>query len=102
MRRQYTPLRRTMERGSFGTPQVRVIVIGEGDAHRYDLRALVTRVLREELGDDVAAFRDDAEPCLDLQASLPARSTDTKGAPLSTRELEVLGMLARGRRNKEI
>jgi DNA-binding NarL/FixJ family response regulator len=91
-----------MGNGSFGTPQVRVIVVGEGDAHRYGIRALVTRVLREELGDDVAAFRDDAEPCLDPQANLPARSADTRDAPLSTRELEVLGMLAQGRRNKEI
>lgn len=50
-----------MDNGSYGTPQVRVIIIGEGDAHKYGLQALVTRVLQEDLGDDVTALVDGGE-----------------------------------------
>jgi DNA-binding NarL/FixJ family response regulator len=90
-----------MEKGSFSTPQVRVIVIGEGDAHRYGLSALVTQVLREELGDNVAALTHGVEVIPD-QPTRPLARPAAVDTSLSTREREVLGMVARGLRNKEI
>jgi DNA-binding NarL/FixJ family response regulator len=91
-----------MDEHSFGTPQVRVIVVDSNDAHRHGLRALITQVLREEFGNAVATLSVDGERAPLPRAGLPARPADTEDGALSKREREVLGMMARGLRYKEI
>jgi DNA-binding NarL/FixJ family response regulator len=79
-----------------------VIVLGDGDVHSDGLQALVTRLLQEELfGDGPAPCNDPARPA-NPPTDLLARSARTEDTTLSTREREVLEMLARGLRNKEI
>lgn len=101
MRRQYAPQMRATDIGSFGAPQVRVIVIG-GGTHRYGLRTLFARILREELGDDGPMPSETSERSFTPPSNPPARSIGGGDIPLSAREREVLEMLARGLRNKEI
>ena len=101
MRRDYAPRMRTTDTGAFGPPQVRVIVIG-GGVNRYGLRTLVTRALREEFGGALPVPRSEPPRPPDPSPGPPSRSIDGGGTQLSAREREVMAMLARGLRNKEI
>jgi DNA-binding NarL/FixJ family response regulator len=86
MRRQHGMRTHPPRQGSIGAHHVRVLLVA-------DQRALVTRRRRRAL---VA----DASP--DRAAASDKPSVVATPNPLSAREQEVLGMLVRGLRNKEI
>jgi DNA-binding NarL/FixJ family response regulator len=102
MKRQLTPRMHAIAGHSYGTPEVRVIVVDSNGDHHHGLRALITQVLREEFGNAVATPSDAGVGQATAVAGALSRPADTGEGPLSAREREVLAMMARGLRYKEI